>query len=179
MVVGTNARLPAAYLTHSTSDAVSTLANLIKQDRFASPAHEALLNVMVTHPYVMGALAEVMGDFDLTPAQYNVLRILRGSHPERATCSYIGERLMDRTPDVTRLLDRLGAAGLVDRARAKHDRRVVEVWITEAGLDRLRALDEPVDETIRALTGGLTADEQRTLSNLLEKLRQNVEVAAT
>lgn len=157
---------------------MSSLSDLIKQDRFPSPGHEALLNVLVTYPQIMGELAGVMSDFDVTPAQYNVLRILRGCHPERATCSYIGERLLDRTPDVTRLLNRLGTAGLVERARAEHDRRVVEVWITEAGLAKLKALDEPVEATMRGLTDGLSADEQRTLSALLQKLRGGSEASA-
>ena len=150
---------------------MSTLSDLIKQEHFESPAHEALLNVMVTYPWLMGELAAAMQDADLTPAQFNVLRILRGCHPERATCSYIGERLLDRTPDVTRLLNRLQRAGLIDRRRAAHDRRVVEVCITDEGLERLQQADTPVTETTRRLTAGLTADEHRTLSALLEKLR--------
>ncbi|MEM1042480.1 MAG: MarR family transcriptional regulator [Bacteroidota bacterium] len=157
---------------------MSTLSDLIKQDRFASPAHEALLSVMVTQPFIMGRLADVMSEHDLTPAQYNVLRILRGCHPERATCSYIGERLMDRTPDVTRLLNRLGTAGFVDRRRADHDRRVVEVWITDEGLERLARLDHPVDAMMHELASGLTDDEHRMLSHLLEKVRQAAEVPA-
>lgn len=150
---------------------MSTLADLIKQDRFESPAHEALLNVMVTYPWIMGELSAAMAEHDLTPAQYNVLRILRGCHPERATCSYIGERLLDRTPDVTRLLNRLQRAGLIERRRATHDRRVVEVWITDEGQERLRKADRPVSETTERITAGLTEEEHRTLSNLLEKLR--------
>jgi DNA-binding MarR family transcriptional regulator len=155
---------------------VSTLSDLIKQDQFESPAHEAMLNVMVTYPWIMGELLAAMADHDLTPAQYNVLRILRGCRPERATCSYIGERLLDRTPDVTRLLDRLQRAGLIDRRRASHDRRVVEVGITEEGLERLRQADRPVGEAVRALTAGLTDEEHRTLSALLEKLRTEAAV---
>lgn len=150
---------------------MSTLTDLIKQDQFESPAHETILNVMVTYPWLVGKLSAAMAAYDLTPAQYNVLRILRGRHPERATCSYIGERLLDRTPDVTRLLDRLQRAGLIERRRAAHDRRVVEVRITEDGLDRLKQVDRPVGEAIRCLTAGLTEDEHRTLSALLEKLR--------
>ncbi len=150
---------------------MSTLADLIKQDHFESPAHEAILNVMVTYPWIMGELSAAMAEHDLTPAQYNVLRILRGCHPEHATCSYIGERLLDRTPDVTRLLNRLQRAGLVDRRRATHDRRVVEVWITDAGRERLRKADRPVGEAVASITSGLTEEEHRTLSRLLEKLR--------
>jgi len=157
---------------------VSTLADLIKQDRFESPAHEAILNVMVTYPWIMGELSTAMAEHDLTPAQYNVLRILRGCHPDRATCSYIGERLLDRTPDVTRLLNRLQRAGLIERRRATHDRRVVEVWITEEGQERLRKADRPVGEMIERITAGLTEDEHRTLSGLLEKLRLGALVPA-
>lgn len=157
---------------------MSTLADLIKQDRFESPAHEAILNVMVTYPWIMGELSAAMDAHDLTPAQYNVLRILRGCHPERATCSYIGERLLDRTPDVTRLLNRLQRAGLIERRRATHDRRVVEVWITEEGQRRLRAADQPVGEAMERITAGLTVEEHRTLSNLLEKLRVGALVPA-
>lgn len=130
-----------------------------------------MLNVLVTYPWMLGELAEAMSAFDLTPAQYNVLRILRGAHPERVPCSYIGERLLDRTPDVTRLLDRLQKAGLVDRRRGEHDRRVVEVVITEEGLDRLEQMSAPVGATLDRLTGGLTDDEHLQLSALLEKLR--------
>lgn len=150
---------------------MSTLADLIKQDRFASPAQEAMLNVLVTYPWLMGELAAAMEPFGLTPAQYNVLRILRGCHPERATCSTIGERLLDRTPDVTRLLDRLERAGLVHRRRAAYDRRVVEVAVTDDGLARLREMDGPMQRTIERITGGLSPEEHATLSRLLDKLR--------
>ena len=150
---------------------MSTLSELVKQYQFASPAHEALLNVMVTYPWIMGALADTMEEHDLTPAQYNVLRILRGCHPERATCTYIGERLLDRTPDVTRLLNRLQRAGLVHRRRADHDRRVVEVAITDAGIERLKKMKKPVEKTQTRLATGLTEAELETLSALLDKLR--------
>ena len=152
---------------------MSTLADLIKQDNFESPAHEAILNVMVTYPWIMGELSAAMAEHDLTPAQYNVLRILRGCHPENATCSYIGERLLDRTPDVTRLLNRLQRAGLIDRRRAAHDRRIVEVCVTDEGLQRLKKADKPVGDITHRLAATLTEEEHRTLSGLLEKLRSS------
>ena len=150
---------------------MSTLSDLIKQDTFPSPSVEALLNIMVTYPWLMGELAGTMEPHEVTPAQYNVLRILRGRHPERATCTYIGERLLDRTPDVTRLLNRLQRAGLVHRRRADYDRRVVEVAITETGLERLDQMEGPVQQAMDGLTAGLTPDEHATLSHLLDKLR--------
>jgi DNA-binding MarR family transcriptional regulator len=150
---------------------VSTLRELIQQERFASPAQEAMLNVLVTYPWIMGELAAVMADFDVTPAQYNVLRILRGAYPERVACSYIGQRLLDPTPDVTRLLDRLEKAGLVDRRRGAARRRIVEVGINERGLERLAAMEAPVEHLIRHLMSRLDDAEQEQLSRLLDKLR--------
>jgi DNA-binding MarR family transcriptional regulator len=147
------------------------LLDLLQQSRTPEPAEEVVLNVLVTQPWLVSEIATAMEPFGITPGQYNVLRILRGSHPERVSCSYIGSRLLDRTPDVTRLLDRLEKLGLTERRRAEHDRRVVEVGITEAGLDLLDRLDAPVSGAITHATRHLTDDEKRTLSALLEKLR--------
>lgn len=149
------------------------LAELIKQDQFASPAQEAMLNIMVTNSWLMGELSSTMTPHGITPAQYNVLRILRGSHPERLTCSEVGDRLLDRTPDVTRLLDRLQRNDLVHRRRAEHDRRVVEVGITDKGLTLLARMQDDIEATQQRLTEHLTAEEQRLLSDLLERMRTN------
>jgi len=147
------------------------LADLIRQSHFASPAQEAVLNVVATESWATGTIATALAPHGLTPAQYNVLRILRGSHPEPRTCSEVGCRLLDRTPDVTRLLDRLERMGLVSRQRAEHDRRVVEVAITERGVALLDGLDAPMQAALESLARHLSPDELRTLSGLLEKLR--------
>ena len=147
------------------------LADLLQQPHFASPAQEAVLNVLATESWVTSELAAALAPHGVTPAQYNVLRILRGAHPERLPCSAIGCRLLDRTPDVTRLLDRLERMGLIDRRRGTHDRRVVEVGVTGAALALLAALDGPAEATVARLAAPLSADELPTLSGLLEKLR--------
>lgn len=147
------------------------LTELIKQNRFGSPAQEALLNVVVTGSWIMNELGAAMEPYGVTFVQYNVLRVLRGSHPEKLTCSAIGERLLDRTPDVTRLLDRLERAGLTHRERAEHDRRVVEVGITERGLEVLERMQASVEAVQQRLTRHLSQEEQRQLSELLERLR--------
>jgi DNA-binding MarR family transcriptional regulator len=149
------------------------LSELIKQESFASPAQKTLLNVMVSSSWVMSELSSMMATYDITPAQYNVLRILNGSHPEPLTCSAVGERLLDRTPDVTRLLNRLEGRALVERQRAAHDRRVVEVGITEEGRALLDRMASEVDAVQQRLTRHLSKDEQRQLSDLLEKLRED------
>ena len=147
------------------------LSELIKQAHFASPAHEAILNVMVTSSWVTAELAAAMAPHGVTPAQYNVLRILRGSHPKKLTCTDVGERLLDRTPDVTRLLDRLERAGLTHRARAEHDRRVVEVGITEKGCALLERMRCDVEAAQARCTARLTGAEHEALSRLLERMR--------
>ena len=149
------------------------LSELIKQESFASPAQKTLLNVMVSSSWVMSELSSMMATYDITPAQYNVLRILNGSHPEPLTCSAVGERLLDRTPDVTRLLNRLEGRALVERQRAAHDRRVVEVGITKEGRALLDRMASEVDAVQQRLTRHLSKDEQRQLSALLEKLRKD------
>jgi DNA-binding MarR family transcriptional regulator len=147
------------------------LSEYIRQEMFASAAQEALLNVMVTSSWVMGELAAAMAPHGMTPAQYNVLRILRGSHPQRLTCSEVGARLLDRTPDVTRLLNRLQRQDLVERSCAEHDRRVVEVGITPAGLELLEAMQDDVEAVQQRLTRRLSDEECAHLSRLLERIR--------
>lgn len=147
------------------------LADLIRQSHFESEAHRVLLNVIATSSWINSELSATMAPFDVTPSQYNVLRILRGSHPAKLSCTEIGERLLDRTPDVTRLLNRLQRAGLVHRARAKEDRRMVEVGITPAGLDLLGRMDEPMAAVSARLAHHLTDAEQAVLNDLLERLR--------
>jgi DNA-binding MarR family transcriptional regulator len=107
----------------------------------------------------------------VTPAQYNVLRILRGVYPGRHTCSDVGARLVERTPDVTRLLDRLERERLVERRRSTEDRRVVEVGITEQGLALLSDLDGPAEAAVAEVARHLAEDELRNVSALLEKMR--------
>ncbi|MFO7312937.1 MarR family winged helix-turn-helix transcriptional regulator [Rhodothermus marinus] len=147
------------------------LSERIKQTRFASPAQEALLNVLVTSSWLQNELSALMAPFGVTPTQYNVLRILRGSHPGKLTCTEIGRRMLDRTPDVTRLLNRLERAGLVTRSRASHDKRVVEVSITEKGLELLARMQPVVDAAQERLMSRLSPEELRLLSELLDRLR--------
>ncbi len=147
------------------------LAELIRQSHFASPAQEAILNVIATESWVTGEIAAALAPYGVTPTQYNVLRILRGGHPAPYTCSMIGERLLDRTPDVTRLLCRLEREAFITRCRGTHDRRVVEVSITPRGLDLLDRLDAPMKALMARISRHLSGDELPTLSQLLETLR--------
>jgi DNA-binding MarR family transcriptional regulator len=137
-----------------------TLSELIKQPHFSSPVQEAMLNILVTSSWLQNELAVAAGPYDITLAQYNVLRILR-----------IGDRLLDRTPDVTRLLNRMEARGWVQRTRAGYDRRVVEVQITEKGLALLGEMKDVIETTQNRLMQHLSDEELRILSLMLDRLR--------
>lgn len=147
------------------------LSELIRQDRFASAGHEAVLNVMVTHSWLNGVMAAAMAPFDITPAQYNVLRILRGSDSSKMTCSDVGSRLLDRTPDVTRLLNRLETAHFITRSRSRKDRRVVQVAISAAGRELLGRMEPVMHEVQEKVARHLSESELGDLSSLLERLR--------
>jgi DNA-binding MarR family transcriptional regulator len=111
---------------------------------------------------------------DLSPTQYNVLRILRGS-PEGLPCGEIASRMVNRDPDVTRLLDRLEKRGLVSRCRENKDRRTVMTRITDEGLQLLGRLDEPVQSAHRQQLGHLGRERLRALTELLREMRSRVE----
>ncbi|MCU0256888.1 MAG: MarR family transcriptional regulator [Vicinamibacterales bacterium] len=146
------------------------LARRIRQSSFESPAQEALLNVLVAAGAIRELVDRACAEQGLTQGQYNVLRILRGAHPAGYPRCEIGVRLLERAPDVTRLIDRLAARGLVERLRGAEDRRQSVTRITRAGLDVLRKLDRPVGRITRLIESRLTDPEARELSRLCEAL---------
>ena len=147
-----------------------TVARELKQKKpFSSHEEEILLGVRLAAARIVEPWARFLKTTaQLTPNQYNVLRILRGAHPARLACSDIGERMIDRDPDVTRLIDRLGKRGLVERLRGRRDRRVVEVGITAKGRKVVSGLDAHVQRLPKALLGHLGPERLRQLGNLLE-----------
>jgi len=116
---------------------------------------------------------KVLRDGDVSPNQYNVLRILRGA-PEGLPCNEIAHRMISRDPDITRLLDRLEKRALISRCRETKDRRTVLTRITPEGLKLLRDLDEPVTEIHKRQLGHLGREGLRSLLDLLEKAREKV-----
>ena len=144
----------------------------IKQTRpFASPEQEAMLAIRRTAASLLAPWEQFLKTkAGLSTSLFNVLRILRGSHPTALTCGEIGERTIARDPDVTRLVDRLRARGLVTRARSRADRRVVEVSITAKGLDLLRELDPHAQRMPRALMGHVSAAKLRQLATVLAEV---------
>lgn len=134
---------------------------------FASPEHEVYLTLQRLAADLGYQTAELLKGADLSPAQFNVLRILRGAGEEGLTCGEIGERLITRDSDVTRLLDRLEKQELVTRVRSRLDRRVVLTRVTEKGRAILADLDEPLAELHRTQLGHLGPQKLRQLLILL------------
>lgn len=147
-----------------------TVARELKQKKpFSSPEQEILLGLLMAAARVVEPWARFLKTTaQLTNNQYNVLRILRGSHPAKLACSDIAERMIERDPDITRLIDRLETRGLVRRSRSRRDRRVVEVGISDKGLALVRGLDAPVQRMPKALLGHLGVERVRQLGSLLE-----------
>lgn len=109
-------------------------------------------------------------DQDITPQQFNILRILRGSHPNPLSTLQIRERMLDKMSDTSRIVDRLIVKGLVRKVTCKSDKRLVDVTITDKGRKLLEELDLRQDE-MDAIVGNLTDEEAVTLNNLLDKIR--------
>ena len=144
----------------------------LKQKKpFSSLEQEVVLNVMRTASLLRESTAEVLKGHELTASQYNVLRILRGADAEGLPCSEVGDRLVSRDPDVTRLLDRLEKRGLVERGRSPGDRRIVTARITQKGIDLANELDGPVAGVHDSQLGHMKKKALKKLVALLEQAR--------
>lgn len=136
-----------------------------------SPEEAAFLDLLRTTDALSRVLVRVLKTRELSPTQYNVLRILRGA-PQGLPCGEIANRMITRDPDITRLLDRLEKRRLISRSRETADRRTVTTRITPAGLKLLAQLDEPVQQAHRSHLGHLGLRRLKALTRLLEVCRQ-------
>jgi DNA-binding MarR family transcriptional regulator len=137
-----------------------------------TPEQEVFLGVLKTADVLQAELAEALKPADLSPTQYNVLRILRGAAGEGLACGQIAERMLTHDPDMTRLLDRLEKRGLIERSRDRADRRVVRTLITAGGRDLLATLDQAVIDLHDAQLGHLGPRELKSLAGLLRRARE-------
>ncbi|HEU0298151.1 MAG TPA: MarR family transcriptional regulator [Longimicrobium sp.] len=146
-------------------------AELQQSKAIGSLEEEAYLNIQRTANALSQRIAELLRGHDLTPAQYNVLRILRGAGEHPLNASDIAGRMITRDPDVTRLVDRLEKRGLVERWRCTEDRRVVWTRISPGGRELIDPLDQTLDELHRSLLAHVPAEKLQTLIELLEEAR--------
>src|ERR1700744_5587430 len=141
----------------------SSLATALKQTRpFVSLEQEAYLSILRTASELSYAVDQFFRPFDITPSQYNVLRILRGAGADGLCRNEISERMVTATPDMTRLLDRMEAAGWGTRERAEDDRRQVSTYITQSGLALLESLEAPVRGFVTGILKGVTLTDLKT-----------------
>jgi DNA-binding MarR family transcriptional regulator len=140
-------------------------------ETFRSREQQATLGLLKTSDALKRSFAQVIEPFGITPQQYNVMRILRGAEPDGLPTLTIGERMIEQTPGVTRLVDRLERKGLVARSPCPMDRRRVFCRITPAGLGVLTELDEPVNGWNSQAISMLVPSELDALITLLDRIR--------
>jgi DNA-binding MarR family transcriptional regulator len=150
----------------------SSLATDLKQNRpFVSLEQEVYLSILRTASELSHAVDQVFRPFDITPSQYNVLRILQGAGTDGLCRNEISERMVTATPDMTRLLDRMEKAGWVTRERAKEDRRQVSTHITKSGMELLGRLEKPTGDFVMSLFTGATTRDLKTVLKVNDQIR--------
>ncbi len=151
--------------------AASNLRQELKKKKpFESPEQEAALNLLRTNDQLQIRFTRLFRDYELTPSQYNILRILRGEGKPLPILE-IASRTVTVAPGITGLVDRLEQAELVERERCEQDRRIIFVSLTEKGAKVLAELDEPLMELHKQVLGHLSTAEVKELTRLLEKVR--------
>jgi DNA-binding MarR family transcriptional regulator len=142
----------------------------IQQTRFANSRHKALINILYTYGWALERIKNILAHHGITHQQFNILRILRGSYPKPISTLQIRERMLDKMSDTSRIVDRLILKGLAQKSTSSVDHRLVDVLITEKGLDILREIDEGPD-IVSDVMNNVTEEEMEELSQLLDKIR--------
>lgn len=142
----------------------------IHQAKFRNEYQKAAINLIYTHNWLTEKSRAIFASEDITQQQFNILRILRGSHPQPLSTLQIRDRMLDKMSDTSRIVDRLIAKGLVKKATCKSDRRLVDIMITDKGRKLLERLDMRQDE-MDNLLDRLSTREALQLSELLDKIR--------
>lgn len=146
----------------------------IQQTKFRNAHQKAAINLIYTVGWMREKIKIIFETEDITPQQFNILRILRGSFPQPLSTLQIRERMLEKMSDTSRIVDRLIAKGLVKKLTCKSDRRLVDVIISDKGKKLLEKLDLRQDE-IDAVLANLSEEDANMLSNLLDKARDGDE----
>lgn len=146
----------------------------IHQKKFRNEYQKATVNLLYTVGWLKDRMKSIFDQEDITPQQFNILRILRGSFPQPISTLTIRDRMLEKMSDVSRIVDRLVVKGLVKKVTNPEDRRLVDVLIAEKGRKLLDRLDRKQEE-MDAILKGLTEKEAVQLNQLLDKLRQGRE----
>ncbi|MBK8704375.1 MAG: MarR family transcriptional regulator [Saprospiraceae bacterium] len=148
------------------------IEDAIQQKRFTSEFHKAHINILYTSAWFSQQTTKLLKPFNISWQQFNILRILRGIHPQPATVKELTARMIDKMSNASRLVEKLKQKGLVDRIACDYDRRRVDISITEKGLEVLASaialIDQAIDKDMRAIS----SEEATLLNNILDKLRE-------
>jgi len=142
----------------------------INQPNFLSSRHKAMVNILYTYGWVIEQIKTFLAREDITHQQFNILRILRGSHPRPLSTLQIRERMLDKMSDTSRIVDRLVVKGFVKKNTCATDKRLVDVTITDRGQKLLKKIDAESNYVDRIMDG-LSEKDAEMLSNLLDRLR--------
>lgn len=142
----------------------------IKQQHFTSENQKLIINLIFTNNWLTEKIRDFLSAEDITLQQFNILRILRGSHPQPLSTLTIRERMLDKMSDTSRIVDRLLLKGLVSKKTCPTDKRLVDISITEEGRKVLAKIDQNEKEMI-AIIDNLDQQEMKVLNGLLDKMR--------
>lgn len=145
----------------------------IKQTRFRNEWQKGMINLLYTYNYISYGLKGYLEDYDLSHQQFNVLRILNGSHPQPLSTQEIRNRMLDKASDASRIVDRLIAKELLMKKGCDKDKRLVDVTITDKGKELVQGLIEKEDTMIMQVMGNLTEADVKKLNDLLDKIRES------
>jgi DNA-binding MarR family transcriptional regulator len=142
----------------------------IKQQQFTSENQKLIINLIFTNNWLTEKIRDFLSTADITLQQFNILRILRGSHPQPLSTLTIRERMLDKMSDTSRIVDRLVLKGLVDKKTCPSDKRLVDISITREGKKVLATIDQKEKE-VMAVVANLNQEEMEILNGLLDKMR--------
>lgn len=143
----------------------------ITQTKFRNTQNRAMVNILFTHAWMIDHIKSFVKSENITPQQYNILRILRGAGEPLSTLQ-LRERMLDKMSDTSRIVERMVSKDLVQKAVSEKDKRMVDVIITPKGMELLESLDRR-NEELDAMMNHLSDGELETLNDLLDKLRDN------
>ena len=143
----------------------------LSQKKFQNPNHKIRVNLLHTASWLKGEVTKFLQPYEITQGQFNILRILRGEYPEAISTLQIRERMIDSKSDTSRMVDRLCKKNLLLKKPCTHDKRLVNVYITEDGLALLEKIDGNMED-LDAVTDNLDERELKLLNYLLDKLRK-------
>lgn len=145
------------------------LEKAIRQKGFQNEYQKAIINIIYTHNYLIGKMNPVFKQYGITRQQYNVLRILRGQHPDPATINLIKERMLDKMSDASRIAERLKKKKLIEKSRSLIDKRAADIIISKKGLALLKTMDPESKKFNKLIT--LSDGEVANLNKILDNLR--------